>query len=731
LALTVILPKKDKKKKPTEDRLATETAYQHFTKPPKEFDEQQQQVEEIEARFRRRAITLTTDQRQTLEGELFRMVEDWRDSRSGLSAKLKEWNDLYEGVTSISNWPWEGASEVHIPMPKIKSREIRSTINRTALRPVPFLMATYAGPEEDRKGYKDMVKKIENFIEDKMKNGTNIHLTLKESIGPVIRDGTTPVQIIWETELERVCDYKLYTDPQEFIDDYPDADSAGISETEFNRLYQQLVDEGQCEIAYEYDVPIYDGPKAYIVPLIDFVHWPVYQTEIESMLLHGKRVWYTDYQLEDMYRMGKFSDRPVLDLVLGKKGDVRDDAYTSQRDAIEGIDRGTSTSNEFECFELVYKCALDGDKVKTKYLIYWAHKARKVLRIEKYPIRQGKSTYFPLRLIKRDNRFLGASLIDDIADLSGEIDTIHRQRINTRTITHVPSFKAMEGAKGRFDPGRKDLQFRPGVVFWLEDTKQVEQFDIRPVDLSGSIDEENLLYQLVDMVTGSSSGLSGQSNPLDPRAPARKQNEMLRQSTNRIDDYVEVLLFPFAQIGQFMLDLYYQYGTKELTYNVKGKDGSLIQQVIDRAMFFDPNVKFRVNGTSVFMNPEQEYNRALEVDQILAQNPLTMQNPRVRKESLVRVLDAARTPMVENMVPTDEELGIATQDSGATDSEGNPIRRIPTAEEGDQAANDKLMQDKLASRERESAMKTKTDAALRLVEAGAGMGGKSNAASGY
>jgi len=715
MALTVTLPKK---KRDSDDDTKRRSADVTLSKPPKEYDDQQEQVEEIEARFRRRAIKLSKEQRERLEGDLIQVVDDWKESRSGLESKLNEWNNLLEGVTDITNYPWEGASEVHIPIPKIKAREIRSTINRTTMRPVPFLMAQYSGPDEGRKTSREFVKSVENFVEDKIKNSTNIHTTLKEAIIPTIRDGTCPIQIIWETDLERVCDYKIYSSVEEFIEDYPDETAAGVGEEVYNRLYEKIVDEGSAEVYYEYDAPIYDGPKAYLVPLVDFVHWPVYVTEIEQMLCHGKRIWYTDYQIEEMHRVGKFPDKDVVDKVIGTKGDLRDDHYTAGRDRIEGINRDRDKAKEFECFELVYKCALDGGKVKQKYLIYWAAKARKILRIEKYPIRQGKSTYFPLRLIKRDGRFLGMSLIDDISDLSAEIDTHHRQRINTRTITHVPSFKAKEGAKGRFDPSRKDLRFRPGLVVWLENTDDVAQFDIRPVDLSGSVDEETLLYQLVDLVTGSSSGLSGQQNPIDPRAPARKQQEMLRQSTNRIDDYVEVLLLPFSQIGQFMLDLYYQYGPDELKYFINEKDGGLTQKTIDRAKFFNPNVMFRVNGTSVFLNPEMEFNRMIEIDQILAQNPITAQNPRIRKESLRRVLDAGRSPDTKSMVPTDEELGIVTEETSATDENGQPIRRIPGMEDREAAVQEKMQRQKLDHKMEETKHKTKMEAGLRLVEAG-------------
>ena len=695
-------------------------------KPPQELEEQQEQSEEISARFKRRAITLSPEKKAELEMELYWIINDWKDSRTGLNAKLREWNDLYENVTTVTDSPWPGAASLSVPLPKIKAREIKSTINRNTMRPVPFLMTKYAGPQENLEKSSGFVKDIENFVEDKMRYATNVHQTLKECIIPTLRDGTCVPQILWDTDIERVTDFKMYTPEEkgydEFVKDYPTAEAAGVSEERYSNILAKLTNGVKHEIQYEYDMVKYDGPKAFLVGLVDFVHWPVFETDIENTLCHGKRIWWKDYDLERLHQMGKFPNQEDVESILKTQGDIHDDeSLTASRDSIEGITREQNKAREFEGYELVYKTNLETDpkkkmvEPKQKYLIYYHFKTKKILRIEKYPIRKGKINYFPLRLIPRENRLLGISLIDDIADLAIEASIIHRQRINSRTITHVPSFKAKEGTKGYFDPQRAELRFRPGVVFWMTDPNDVQQFDIRPVDLSGSVDEELLLFQLIDLVTGSSSGLSGQSNPMDPRAPARKQAEQLRQSANRIDDYVDPLLIPFARIGEFMLDLYYQYGEDELRYFVTNEDGLRLQQVMSRSKLFNPNVVFHVTGTSVFMNPEQEFGRMGEVYQILATDPLTAQNPRVRKNALKRLLDAGRVPDTKALVPSDEELGLVTEDR--TGQNGFQGRVLPSELERDSVVKALLQKEKLQARSADSEAKRQAQLDLELIKA--------------
>lgn len=679
------------KEKSTEEK--EETEYLQIKNPPAVIADSQDDIEEIEERFKRRKLKLDDETLSDLTGQIRRIVDDWWDSSSNLLLKLRDWNDLYEGVTTITDNPWPGASSLHIPMPKIKAREIRSVIMRSTMRPIPFLMTKFAGPDSLYDQTKDLVNEYENFIEDKIKNDTNVHDVLKDSIIPVIRDGTVPIQMTWETDVEAVCDYKTYDKLDDFVKDYPTPEDAKISKEAYSKILHKIANGGSYDVKYEYEIVNYDGPRAYLVPLIDFVHYPTFVPRIEDKLCFGKRVWYTDYKLQDMVRIGKFEKEDIEPLV-NRGGDMRDrDELTQSRDNIEGISRYNNVkSKEYQFFELVIKASLsEEDKkanIKRKYIVYYHYESNKIYHVSPYPIRKGKPNYFILRLIRRDGRLLGMSLMDDISDISLEIDILHRQRINSRTISHVPSFKAKVSAQGKFDPSDKRYRFRPGVVFWLTNMDDVEQFKVQPVDLSGSVEEEMLLMQLADMVVGSTSGFSGQNTPLDPRAPARKQQEMLRQASNRIDDYVESLIPVFSQIGSFMLDLYYQYGPNRIKYYVKTDDGAMVEQEMERSKLYNPNVTFTVNGTSVFESPEQEFQRAIDIDQIIAQNPVVGQDPAVRLASYERILRASRTQDFKNLMPDKSKIDSLTNQQGL----------LPGENEQELEAKMALQKQKLATR---------------------------------
>ncbi len=666
------------------------------TGAPQEFKDSQDQIEEAESRFRRREIILDPGTKGNLEATLRLIVTGWREDRSVLITKLREYNDLYEGVTTITDFPWIGASHVHIPVPKIKAREIKSALSRSTMRPVPFLHTTYAGPRDLFDQSKEFVSSIESFIEDKIKNSTNVHSVLTDSIIPTIRDGTCAVQIIWDTEWEAVFDFKTYEDPDEFLKDFPSPREAGIPQKKYEQILDQLNAGQPFEVRYEYEVATYDGPRAFIVPLIDFVYWPVFITDLSEAIIHGKRVWKNQLELENMMSMGKFTNKQQVLDTLAESGDERtDESLRISRDQLEGISRqkNKTDAKEYEFFELVLRMALtEEDKRlnrKRKYLCWYREKNNSIYHIEPYPVRKSKDSYFVLRFIKRDNRLLGMSFMDDISDLSLEIDIIHRQRTNSRTITHVPSFKAVNAAKGRFDPSNRKLRFYPGVIFFVKKIDDVQQFDIRPVDLSGSVEDELLLLQFIDQVLGT-IGQSGQGNPIDPRAPARKEQQQVRQSSSRLDDYVSELLPTFSKIGQHILDLYYQFGPNRIKFFAEDKDGNLMEEEIQRTKLFNPNVMFKVNGTSVFASPELEFQRSQEIYAIIAQDPITAQDPKIRRNSLGRLLRAGRVPDIKDLLPVAQEV----EQAAPLQSEEEKERENRRAAQ-DQKASERLAEQEL------------------------------------
>jgi hypothetical protein len=163
---------------------------------------------------------------------------------------------------------------------------------------------------------------------------------------------------------------------------------------------------------------------------------------------------------------------------------------------------------------------------------------------------------------------------------------------------------------------------------------------------------------------------------------------------------VDPLLETFAFIGQFVLDLYYQYGEDRIKYHVLDKAGNLIQREIKRGKLFNPNVSFQVNGTSVFSSPEVEFSRMTEIYNFIAQDPTTAQDPKIRVEMLKRVLDAGRVSNLNALLP---ELSEQPE-------------KIPTEQEVEAETDQQSQERKIQARQKEQEAMRRQEAALALLE---------------
>lgn len=121
-------------------------------------------------------------------------------------------------------------------------------------------------------------------------------------------------------------------------------------------------------------------------------------------------------------------------------------------------------------------------------LVTYAPEHDELMAVMEYPYRV--DFYALFRIEKRPNRLIGNSVPNQSRDLNHLMDTQATQRVLSREITTVPSFKAKKSAKGDFDPEAEENRWRPGAIFWLEDPEAFDQFKVQPTDLGESMQEE-------------------------------------------------------------------------------------------------------------------------------------------------------------------------------------------------------------------------------------------------
>lgn len=611
-----------------------------------------------------RILKLENGKMEELEKQIKRHIQYYKDHTGRLQEMLRINNDLLEGVVEEVAFPFRDASNVDPKLAIGSARTFRSAVNR-AVFPDPERLFV---AQVDDSRLKDRSNKVEDAFNYKAYHDNGLFDCLKDGIVPTFRDGTYFVSGFWHTKVERVFDYKRYVAPEDFRADYPEPEDANVSAKEYGEIVRYLAKpNAELEVCFEYDFPVYDDIKWHGVPLANFIMYPLWSPTMSQLKLYGYRVMESELDIKVKQKVGEYIKDAADDILQGGRS-TQFDSWTASRDYVEGISAGEDTDDKrFENYRLAIRLDLDDDGIPEMYLAVFNFDKGKFLRIERYPLRRNVDFLIPLRFVARDGRILGASLLDNGADVFTEIRDIHRHRNNKRMITDGPILLVDDTLKDKMDFGASNNVFRPGITLYLPPNKMpgpsgsggVQQLNIQGANQhQDSIDEENLLVRYSEFIIGPTMGLSGQETPNDPRSPATKHLSQIRQAGFRLDDYIDEFKRPFPKIGQLGCTLYYQFGPRQLKYT-KTVDGSLQRQDLDVGLFAMDGMNLHLNATSVTMSPAFEQ----ENIQVLAQAAGVFGVAQIKPEIVIhlwnRFVTASR---LQNADPLKIEMGGEVQD---------------------------------------------------------------------
>lgn len=609
-----------------------------------------------------RKVKLSEEQKAEVIADLDELVRESLTSRGDLDEMLAHWNDMAEGIAKPKNFPWPDSSNLFIPIAETKLNDIHSAARQTMLKADQIAYVRSIGIKSDF----SLGQKLERFMNFKCQ----VELPLIDRFSQLTwcaeRDGTVIAQVQWMENKGPVREIKTYTTAAEFTAAHPTPQDAGMSTVQYGRVLSKLSAGTAVRLVETREDILFKGPVVSVVQLSDFLWAPINVIRLEFARWAGKIFTMGKSQLKSQEKVSGWDVEQVIN--SGEAG--RKDLITSLKDDIEGISR-RARQGEFVLVDGIHNYDLDGDGIEEKYLAVYHPQTKTLVDYLHYPYLHGKDCLVPCRLKKRPNRFLGRSICQMIDDINSEINTQHNQRIDSRTITTVPSFKARNSAKGKFDPTRKDQRFVPGRVFWLDSLDDIQQFDIRPTDLSESVQEESNLMQVGDSLVGSSQLRSGRETKSDPRAPAAKVSILLNQSNVRLDDYFEELAGSaadnegFNAILEQILMLYYQFFDADLAeipaFSPTGQpeiDPATGQPVTASVSQEDLNIrnrfKIQMAKTSASMNPDALYLKYLQIYSLLINDPLVGGRPAGRLALDKKLLSLAREENPDQFLPKDE-----------------------------------------------------------------------------
>lgn len=624
--------------------------------PPKPDFDPETKIARLPKRtaFNRRVpIKLSEDDRVKVVEVMGKVYQEWEENTSQLETKLLRIQNTIEGIRGSKTFPWDSSSNLHIPLIEIHLASLVAITNQTQLDTDRIWRITTEGVGSANSVASD----IEGWLNLTCRDRLSIPESLRGIHYATYRDGTAAGVLDWVSRLKRRYDVRTYTDIDSFQTDFPDPDSAGVSAETYDAFLQEIGIDGELSIKVTELVEEYKGPELRVVELKNFVVVPVASPALEYAQFVGDRFIQRADFFRQRVREGSYDSEQVEEMLKGAGLTSAPDRIARAQDLIEGIGRNRIVkADEFLCIQGNLRIDLDGDGVEENYPLTYNPQTKRVLQMEEFPYLHNRQNYIAWRFDPRPGRLRGLSIWDKLSDINEEIDTQHNQRIDSRTISTVPSFKKLDTVD--FDPTRKDQQFFPGVTFKVRRMGDIEQFNIRQTDLGTSIQEENNLMSLADMVMGIPAGVrSGQTLARDPRASGRKIDTLINESNTRVNDYLKELAVGTQEVARQIIDLYYQFGEDQIGVpRQDAKTGVVVQAQIERMKLRDPSLIIRVDKTSLSDNPDIRSQMAMVKYDLWAKEPLIGQNMKRRRNLVHRTMSDMREKDIEEILPSEEQL---------------------------------------------------------------------------
>lgn len=599
-------------------------------------------------------LDLTDAQMETLTKRVKKDYEDWKTNTSELHENLKRWNDLVENVVEETDYPFEGCSNIHIPLIAIYMKVYHSILRRSILATD---MLWYAETEDE--ALDELMPDIEESMNFMARAKWNIAESISDVIWTACRDtlGILHIPYVEEYE-ENVKDVIYVHNVTEFSEEFP-PDQSDLSFQEWEQMLQtvqaEATDENPVEIPITYDKEIYCGPKGEIVELADFVIFPATAKSISKSDCHGfgHRFYMRREAVRDKKRERVWYDEAVNKFLQKTRTGSTVTDYMRSKDDVEGLSRSTK-STDYEFVSLVYRIRFKGDETERKLLLVYAPDCEIIMMSIDFPYRRDHYALF--RIEKKPNRLLGGGVPRDLEDTNEEVDTLHNQRINSRKITEVPSFKGKKNANKDFDPQADENRWRPGVVFWLDDPDAFIQFTVQPVDLGTSMQEEQNSMKITSLNMGVEPfAFSGNASPDNPDAPGNKTQYLIQQSNLRMDDPLSELRVGVEETGAICLSHEYQFGPAKISYLRQGDDGKRERRSFTKRLL-RTGVTLKMFGITVRLNPDAEFQKWYGYYAALSKDPLIAQRNKSRWFLLMQALKNGRVEGREKILPTLEEL---------------------------------------------------------------------------
>lgn len=568
---------------------------------------------EASARDQIPAKLLRTLKEAKIGQKIDRMISAGDSDRAQWLERQREYlADYDEFLESDAEGPFEGSSNLHLPMPLIVARALHARFLQALLGVEPYF--TLKARTEGQMDRAAMVSDVMSYALKTWGNyNQGVEAALDTWLWNWVVTGTGLLKLRWQ------CCWESFIDVvDEEVEAPPQYDGAT------NSLIPRKATKGvEKKVTKKwFEGPVFECIDAEDLLIIggsgdiqtaDSVHHTQYLTANE--------LWsYADQGIFD-----EDAVRAVIDAgpdhKIGRQGSTikqerANNAGQTQVDTETDLDR-------YEIVESYLNYDVDGSGLTSKIVVWTHRKTRAELRAT-YLRRVNKSGEIPIFKIdfhRRPGQTYGVGIVEMMHPITKEMDAIHNIRIDSGMITNMPMF--FYRPTSSINP--ETIQFEPGAGVPVDDPQRdvvVPQWGNKT---AGWAQEEQALQTLLERLTGMSDLTFGaMSGTQGATRTASGVRALMGEQNSNLDVFLRRLNRGWGQALRCLLHFLQQRIPAGLSFRITGESGNDYWRYVRSEQDIAGDYDIEVSPNTANSNKQIQIEQASQVLQLVS-NPLYIQ----------------------------------------------------------------------------------------------------------
>ncbi len=392
-------------------------------------------------------------------------VQNAVDARREWQDNLETWYKQYRGILYEKSFPWEGCSNLHVPITGILVETLTSRMINPIFGTQPFVTAkgaSAAGPTPvlpPNEGNTprplsdhDKARDVENMLHYVMNQRINVYPKVQDWIREAFIYGRGVMKVIWRKDVRKYTRHMSQKDVQADIQIAQAEMQGGSASPDLLEFLDQMSFLAENHdfinhpfVEVEREEVTYNNPDWVFIPVEDFIFHPR-AVDIQDSPYVAHRFKRDIDELFKEQDIGVYTNVDLLPIGLNNDsashisshGDkLLDDVQTLEEGYQNVSNEPTDGLEDIEIIEWHGKYDIDGDGRMEDIVATFSPGAKVLLSARETDLMHGKKPFAEIKPFPTPGRFEAQGVPELITDLQQEINDIHNMRIDNGTITNA------------------------------------------------------------------------------------------------------------------------------------------------------------------------------------------------------------------------------------------------------------------------------------------------------